>query len=133
MIVARSTTSGRSLTIHKVQEQIVRAETGQLRAWVSTGGAVLFGTDLGAVEPDPTEEYTLMTEAGMNFRQILASLTTVPAGRFGESDRLGRIAAGLQADLVVLRGDPARNIRSLAAVEYTLRDGRIIHHNGLRI
>ena len=69
----------------------------------------------------------------MNFSQILASLTTEPAERFGESDRLGRIAKGLQADLVVFRGDPARNIGLLAAVEYTLRDGRIIHHSGLRI
>jgi hypothetical protein len=34
----------------------------------------------------------LMGEAGMGFRQILASLTTAPAERFGESVGLGRIA-----------------------------------------
>jgi len=116
-----------------MQDHIVKTETEQLRAWVSMGGAVLFGTDLGAVDPDPTEEYTLMTQAGMTFREILASLTTEPAERFGDSHRLGRIAPGFQADLVVLRGDPSRNIESLAAVEYTLRDGRIIHHRGLGV
>jgi imidazolonepropionase-like amidohydrolase len=116
-----------------MQEQIVRAETGQLEAWASMGGAVLFGTDLGAVDPDPTEEYMLMMQSAMNFRQILASLTTAPAERFGQSERLGRIATGLHADLVVLRGDPAGNIRLMAAVEYTLRDGRIIYHSGLRV
>ena len=109
------------------QEQVANTEIGQLRAWLASGGTVLFGTDLGAVDDDPTEEYALMAEAGMSFRQILASLTTAPAERFGESTRLGRIAAGFDADLVVLEDDPSRNIRALAAVRYTLRDGKIIY------
>ncbi|HEY7697696.1 MAG TPA: amidohydrolase family protein, partial [Vicinamibacteria bacterium] len=69
----------------------------------------------------------LMAEAGMSFRQILASLTTAPAERFGDSSRLGRVALGLDADLVVLEGDPYLDIRALSAVRYTLRGGKIIH------
>jgi imidazolonepropionase-like amidohydrolase len=109
------------------QDQIVSNELGQLRAWVAAGGTVLFGTDLGAVEYDPSEEYALMAEAGMSFPQILASLTTAPAERFGESKQLGEIAAGLKADLVVLKGDPAKNIKALIAVKYTIRSGKIIY------
>ena len=56
------------------QEQFANTAIGQLRAWVASGRAVLFGTDLGAVDYDPSEEYALMAEAGMSFRQILASL-----------------------------------------------------------
>ena len=100
-----------------IQEQTTNTAVAQLRAWIAAGGEVLFGTDLGAVDYDPGEEYALMRAAGMTFRQILASLTTAPAGRFGESKRLGRIAAGFDADLVVLRGDPAKNIAALTAVE----------------
>jgi imidazolonepropionase-like amidohydrolase len=109
------------------QERFVNTAIGQLRVWVSAGGEILFGTDVGAVDYDPSEEYALMTEAGMNFRQILASLTTAPAERFGESKQLGRIAAGHQADLVVLKEDPSKNIRGLAAVRFTLRAGKIIY------
>jgi imidazolonepropionase-like amidohydrolase len=109
------------------QERTTNTAVGQLRAWVAAGGTVLFGNDLGAVDYDPSEEYGLMSEAGMSLRQILASLTTAPAERFGESDRRGRIAAGLQADLVVLKHDPAKNIRALAEVQYTLRAGKIIY------
>jgi imidazolonepropionase-like amidohydrolase len=109
------------------QDQVVRAEIGQLRAWLASGGTVLFGNDLGAVDYDPTEEYALMSEAGMSFRQILASLTTAPSERFGETKELGRIAPGLQADLVVLRGDPSQDIRMLSAVQYTLRAGQMIY------
>jgi imidazolonepropionase-like amidohydrolase len=110
------------------QDKIVDAALAQLRAWVANGGTVLFGTDLGAVDPDPSEEYQLMARAGMNFRQILASLTTKPAERFGRSREAGQVVAGFQADLVVLKGDPATDIRTLANAEYTLRDGKIIYH-----
>jgi imidazolonepropionase-like amidohydrolase len=102
----------------------------QLRRWVDTGGAVLFGTDLGWVTAyDPTGEYVLMARAGMTFPQILASLTTAPAERFGVGNQLGRIAPGLTADLAILRTDPSRDIRALAAVDYTLRDGKVIYRS----
>jgi imidazolonepropionase-like amidohydrolase len=109
------------------QESITSTAVGQLRAWVSRGGAVLFGTDLGAVDPDPREEYALMTAAGMDFRQILAALTTAPARRFTGSESAGRIAAGSPADLVVLNGDPTRNPEALADVCYTIRSGKIVY------
>ena len=109
------------------QEQIANTEIGQVRAWVAAGGTILFGNDLGAVDYDPTEEYTLMADAGMSFPQILASLTTAPAERFGESKQLGRIASGMEADLVVLKEDPSKDIRALTSVKYTLRSGKIIY------
>jgi imidazolonepropionase-like amidohydrolase len=109
------------------QEKITNTEVAQLRAWAAAGGEVLFGTDLGAVEYDPTEEYALMSEAGMTFPQILASLTTAPATRFGEANKRGRVAAGFQADLAVFEQDPATDIRAFALVKYTLRAGKIIY------
>ena len=99
-----------------------------MRRWVASGGVVLFGTDVGYMSDyDPKEEYLLMGEAGMTFRQILASLTTAPAERFGQSKQLGRVAPGFQADVVVLNGDPAKNIRAFTDVQYTLRAGKIIY------
>jgi imidazolonepropionase-like amidohydrolase len=105
------------------QQRMVETAVGQLSAWVRAGGEVLFGTDLGAVEYDPTPEYVLMSQAGMSFRQILESLTTAPARRFGGD---ARIAPGLPADLVVFAGDPAEDIRALGRVRYTIRGGRVV-------
>ena len=52
----------------------------QLRAWLAAGGTVLFGTDVGYMaDYDPSEEYALMAKAGMDFRQILTSLTAQPS------------------------------------------------------
>ncbi len=109
-----------------LQENITSTALEQLRSWIDVGGTVLFGTDLGAVDYDPAEEYALMARAGMSFSAILASLTTSPAEQFGESEQLGRITPGLKADLTVISGDPSADISALARVRYTVRDGRII-------
>ncbi len=110
-----------------VQDPIVQRTVSQLRDWAKGGGSVLFGTDLGAVDPDPTEEYLLMEAAGMKFREILAALTIVPAERFGHARQAGRIAAGFDADLVILRQDPAGDVRGFADVQYTVRGGDYIY------
>ena len=66
-----------------------------------------------------------MSRAGMTFPQILASLTTTPAQRFGYAPHSGRIAPGMDADLVVLSADPAADITALSKVAYTVRNGKV--------
>ncbi len=101
------------------------AAPDQLREWIASGGAVLFGTDAGAVSIDPAEEFSLMARAGMNFRDILASMTTAPARFFGEEASLGRIAPGYIADLVAFEGNVAADISALACIRHTMRSGAL--------
>jgi imidazolonepropionase-like amidohydrolase len=68
-----------------------------------------------------------MGEAGLTFRDILASLTTAPARRRGLEASAGRVAPGYDADLVVLAADPARRVTAFAEVAYTIRGGTIIY------
>lgn len=102
---------------------------GQVRAHVRSGGEVLFGTDVGYMtDYDPTDEYLYLQRAGMSFRQILAALTTAPAGRLGRGGRTtGRLERGADADIVVLDGDPARDIRAFTQVRSVWRQGRQIY------
>lgn len=110
------------------QTGFVKAGVDQLRAWIGVGGTVLFGTDVGYMNDyDPTEEYALMSQAGMTFQQILESLTTAPAERFGDSSSRAKIAPGMDADLAVLARDPARDPRAFAEVKYTIRNGKVIY------
>ena len=41
----------------------------------------------------------------------------------GELDRIGTIAAGKQADLVVIKGDPSTRIDDIENVEIVFKDG----------
>jgi imidazolonepropionase-like amidohydrolase len=92
------------------------------------GGQILFGTDVGFLpDYEPSNEYSLMSRAGLTPMQILASLTTAPADRFNESTSRGRLTAGMSADLVVLSADPATDVTNFTKVRYTVRGGRIVY------
>lgn len=100
----------------------------EVRNYVHLGGQILFGTDVGYLtDYDPTTEYELLESAGLGWRDILATLTTAPAERFGEGARRGRIAPGMDADIVALAADPAARPSSFVEVRYTIRGGRVIY------
>jgi imidazolonepropionase-like amidohydrolase len=110
-----------------VQERIVGLAERQLKAFSDAGGQVLFGTDVGYMTDfDPSDEYVLMARAGMTPMQILAALTTAPAVRWGKEAVRGRLAPGMAADLVVLDGDPAGDVKRFADVKCTVAAGRLI-------
>ena len=100
----------------------------ELRAFSQGGGEVLFGTDIGYTDHyDTALEFTLMSRAGMTLDQILASLTTNPARRFGFSGKCGRVEKGTDADLVVVDDDPAKDVTALSKVRFTIRQGTIVY------
>lgn len=110
------------------REQWLEKMVGELHAFSEGGGQVLFGTDVGYTDHyDTTMEFELMAKAGLDYRTILASLTTSPAARFNAASHSGRVQAGYDADLVVLDGDPARDVRNFARVRYAIRAGRTIY------
>jgi imidazolonepropionase-like amidohydrolase len=107
-------------------EMWIKQAVQQLKAYSDAGGQVLFGTDVGYIDQfDTAEEFQLMSRAGMSFRQILASLTTNPATRFGDSSHSGRIARGMDADLVVLNSDPARDVTAFSKVDQVIKRGKL--------
>ena len=60
---------------------------------------------------------------GMEREAALAAVTSVPAELFDAQDRLGRIAPGLSADVLVLDGDP---LDSSARIRFVLSRGRVV-------
>jgi len=97
----------------------------EVMGYQGLGGRIMFGTDVGFLtDYNPSTEYELISRAGLTSMQMLASLTT--AERFGEGEKRGRIAAGMQSDLVVLEADPAQEATNFTKVRYTIRRGQII-------
>lgn len=110
-----------------VIEKVVGTAQQQLAAMSLAGGQVLFGTDAGYTDVYDTRlELRLMSAAGLEWRQVLASLTTAPAQRFGQDNVRGRLEVGLAGDLVILASDPQGNAEAFADVRMTVRDGRVV-------
>jgi imidazolonepropionase-like amidohydrolase len=108
-------------------EAFVQAGVGQLRSFAAAGGEVLFGTDVGFHhETDTGEELVRMAQAGLSWRDVLASLTTAPAARFGGGGT-GTLATGEPADVVLFRGEPVRDIRAFSHVVLSLRAGQVLY------
>jgi len=95
-----------------------------MKAFSAAGGPVLFGTDVGYIDQsDTTEEFQFMSRAGVTFPQILASLTTNPAIRFGYAMHSGRIAKGMD----VLHGDPAKDVTAFSSIDRVIRGGKLTY------
>jgi imidazolonepropionase-like amidohydrolase len=99
----------------------------QVDVYSKAGGQILFGTDVGYIDVfDTTEEYRQLGRV-LNWRQILTTLTTAPAQRFGYAAHTGRLAPGMDADLVVLQADPAEDVTAFARVRMTIRRGQLLY------
>jgi len=110
----------------EIVARLVDNLVGEVKAFSENGGTVLFGTDVGFTQLyDTTLEYELMRRA-LTERQVLASLTTNPAAYF-KAAKKGRVEPGLDADLVILDGDPIADVRNLAKVATTIRGGQVIY------
>ena len=103
------------------------AAVQQVASYAKAGGEILFGTDVGYTDAyDTTEEYRQLARA-LDWHQVLQALTTAPAKRFGYAARKGRLARGMDADLVVLDGDPAKDITAFSRVRLTMRAGQALY------
>jgi imidazolonepropionase-like amidohydrolase len=94
--------------------------------FVSAGGRIVYGTDLGNEGPKPgidRREIEAMQRTGMSGRDIIFS-ATVHAARYLKLESKGVLAPGMDADLVAVAGDPLSDIRSLTRVKLVWREGR---------
>jgi imidazolonepropionase-like amidohydrolase len=111
-----------------IADRLLGESVREFGKFSAIGGQVLFGTDVGYMtDYDPTREYELMATAGMTPMQILASLTTAPAARWKEQRRRGRLAAGMDADILVLDADPVDAASNFAKVRCAIRNGEVIY------
>jgi imidazolonepropionase-like amidohydrolase len=62
-------------------------------------------------------------EGGFTRLEAIRIATANGAQFLGEQDRIGTIAAGKQADLVVIDGNPAANIADIEKVKMVFKDG----------
>jgi len=98
------------------------------RAFVQAGGLLLAGLDptgYGGVIAGfgDQREVELLVEAGFTPLEAIHIATANGAEYLGQTDKIGAIAAGKQADLVVIRGDPSKNISDIENVEIVFKDG----------
>jgi imidazolonepropionase-like amidohydrolase len=107
---------------------LLRKEMDFEVAFVKAGGLLLAGPDPtgnGGVLPGfgDQREIELLVEAGLTPVQAIQVATENGATYLGQQDRIGTLMPGKQADLVLIKGDPSRNIEEIENVETVFKAG----------
>jgi imidazolonepropionase-like amidohydrolase len=107
---------------------------GTVRRFHEAGVIVLAGTDVPnagtAHGLSMHREVELLVRAGLKPMDALAAATSQPADQFGLDDR-GRIAPGLRADLLLVRGDPTVDILATREIVAVIRGGVVVDREAL--
>ena len=107
---------------------LLRKEMQLERAFAQAGGLLLTGTDptgYGGVVAGFANQRALelLVEAGFTPLEAIRIGTMNGAVYLGRADRIGSLAPGKAADLIVVNGNPAANIADLEHVELVFKDG----------
>jgi len=98
------------------------------RAFVKAGGLLLAGLDPtgigGTIAGFGDErEVELLVEAGFTPLEAIRISSLNGAQFLGETDHIGSLAAGKQADILIVKGDPTAKIEDIENVELVFKDG----------
>jgi imidazolonepropionase-like amidohydrolase len=132
---AMSAESAQSYLIARARVPLDSPRTALLRkemdfevAFVKAGGLLLAGPDPtgnGGVLPGfgDQREIELLVEAGFTPVEAIQIATENGALYLGQQDRIGTLAPGKQADLVLIKGDPSKRIDEIENVETVFKGG----------
>jgi imidazolonepropionase-like amidohydrolase len=96
---------------------------------LASGVTILMGGDVGVfTHGTNAREMEDLVEYGMTPLAVLQSATSVNARAF-RLDSLGLIKPGFLADIIVVRGDPSRDISAVRQVRFVMKGGVVYRNN----
>jgi imidazolonepropionase-like amidohydrolase len=99
-----------------------------LRQLVNAGGNVVTGTDAPAVLPGISlhREMESLVALGLTPMQAIMAATKIGAHYLGKAKELGTIEKGKLADLVIVNGEPLKDITHTSKIDTVVKDGQIV-------
>lgn len=111
----------------KAQFVLPQAQANLTKA-IKAGVKIALGTDTPLIEHGKNaQELSAMVERGMTPLQAIQSATINPAELLNVKDR-GEIKTGYLADIIAVKVNPLKDIKSLESVEFVMKDG-VVYKN----
>ena len=114
--------------IHSIYPALFAKDRAMELQFVRAGGLLMAGTDPtggGGVIPGYSDQrqVELLVGSGFTPLEAIKICTLNGATYLGKADRIGSIAVGKQADLVIIDGNPAANISDIRKVDMVFKQG----------
>ena len=107
----------------------IKAKRKSFSEALQAGVTICMGGDVGVfAHGDNAREMEIMVDYGMQPIEVLRSATSVNADVFKINKTTGRIREDLLADIIVVQGDPSKNIHDIRKIKLVMKDG-IIYKN----
>lgn len=109
-------------------EQNLPVKTAMFRKAAHVKGLkMVFGTDAvaGAHGTNAEEFVYRVRDGGQNPMAALVSAHSGAAEALGLADRVGRLAAGFEADVIAIDGDPLTDITAVLRVVFVMKGGKV--------
>lgn len=100
------------------------------KKFYDTGVTICTGSDMVLYEAPPlpiNRELELMVEYGITPVQAIETSTSNPAKVLGMEDVMGQLKPGLEADMIVVRGDVAEDIKALKELVDVYMSGELVY------
>lgn len=123
--------TARRATDAPVRAALLAAYRRMVRVFADHGVPILAGTDAlswPVLLPGSSlhQELQELVAAGLSPAEAIRAATLTPARYFGAADTMGTVAAGRVADLLLVRGDPLRDIRRTQDIAFVIRGGEVL-------
>lgn len=106
-------------------QPVMQSMVTSVKKLYDAGVIIVAGTDMGFPGFSLDRELELYVSAGLTPAQAIQTATITPAQAMGIDKQTGSVEAGKQADIILVDGDPLKNISDIRKVSVVIKAGRV--------
>lgn len=111
---------------------VVMAVLDMIRRFRAAGSVIALGNDFNdrfIKERFPITEMKALLEAGLTPQEVIEAGTRHAARVCGQEAILGTLEKGKLADIIIVDGNPLKDMNAITRLKWIILDGKVAHHN----
>jgi imidazolonepropionase-like amidohydrolase len=118
---------GRAKAGSPMNKYFAESEAGLFKKALAAGIKIAYGTDIGGYDWQlpQARDFQYLVQYGMSPLQAIQTASINAADLLGMTGKIGEIKKGAFADLVAVAGNPLKDVKTLEAVKWVMKDGQV--------